>query len=77
MSMPGLNGFETPSALRTESGPNLGVSVVAFTAGNVACRLLAAGLDSIADKPVSLDDLIAALSEALYDSQILPHAHSA
>jgi CheY-like chemotaxis protein len=66
--MPEMNGYEASMEIRRRQRPNQRLAIVAMTAdATVGCReqCLAAGMDNFIAKPVKLQDLRTALSEAL------------
>lgn len=68
VQMPGLDGFETTRLIRAMSGPAARLPVLAVTAQDHAetrASATAAGMDGYLIKPVSLEDLTAALGAVL------------
>jgi len=74
--MPEMNGYEATIEIRRRERPNRRVAIVAMTADvSAACReqCLAAGMDDYIPKPVTLENLTAALQKVLPSA--IPTAH--
>ncbi len=83
VSMPKMNGVDATKNIRTRENPNITTPILGLTAHALEEErksFLKAGMNSCLNKPVTQDELAAAISDALFDgraaaTQVVHHSH--